>query len=60
MLIASSQKTTYLNLWIMLKFDEVQGLSGLNRNYFMQVTKRILRGCECVVGDIVAVGYAQM
>ena len=60
MLIAISQCTAYLNLWIMLKFDEAQGFSGNNRNYFMQVIKRISSGCECVVGGILAVGYVQL
>jgi len=44
----------------MWKFDEHQGFTGINRDYFLQVIKRITRGCECVVGGIMALGYAQM
>jgi hypothetical protein len=59
MLTASIQRTAYLNLRIMWKFDEHQGFTGINRDYCLQVIKRITRGRECVVGGIMALSYAQ-
>jgi hypothetical protein len=54
MLIASIQRTAYLNLRIMWKFDVDQGFIRINRDYYLQVIKKITRSCECVVGGIMA------